>query len=278
MRRILYPILGALFALVLAGCNIIIEPVIPPNAVKVTANENPSAPVHSDTLPAGGSEVFEITIPQAVLNGYDVVYVELGPDMDIELELRSANYASVLMSSNSRDYFGRFATGLQAVSADLEAQGITSMVNCRGSCVIFEPTGSTYYARVKNDSGVAVSYDFYVFGDVLQDDTEPANGSLQSAPTFNVASTVSGAIETIGDRDLWHVSGTATVQFDAASNLLDLEATVLSSSGTAVAGPFGPGDQFEVFDNEYVRVESATDLAAASAKSVYYLSPPAAAR
>ncbi|MFO7545068.1 MAG: hypothetical protein R6W77_06195 [Trueperaceae bacterium] len=274
MRRILFPVLGALVALVLAGCTITIDPVIPPNAVKVTANENPNAPVHTDSLAAGSAEIFEITVPQTVQSGYDVVYVELGPDMDIELELRAANYASVLMSSNSRDYFGRFSTGLAAVSADLDAQGITSMVNCRGSCVIFQPTASTYYARVKNDSGVGVSYDLYVYGDDLQDDTEP-NGAVATAAPFAVASTVSGAIETIGDRDLWDVIGDATIQLDtAAGNPVDIEATVLNSAGVAIDGPYGPGAQFQVFDGEYVRVESASDFAAASAKSVYYLGAP----
>jgi hypothetical protein len=272
MRRILFPVLGALVALVLAGCTITFEPVIPPNAVKVTANENPNAPVHSDSLAAGSAEIFEITVPQSVQNGYDVVYVEL--DADIELELRAANYASVLMSSNSRDYFGRFSTGLAAVSADLDTQGIANLVNCRGSCIIFQPTASTYYARVKNDSGVGLSYDLYVYGDDLQDDTEP-NGSLASAATFDVLTTVSGAIETIGDRDLWHVDGFATVQLDTAvGNPVDIEATVLNASGVAVDGPHGPGEQFEVFDGEYVRVESASDFAAASAKSVYYLGAP----
>lgn len=272
MRRILFPVLGAVIALVLAGCTITIEPVIPPNAVKVTANENPNTPVYGDSLSAGAAEVFEITIPQAVQDGYDVVYVEL--DTDIELELRAANYASVLMSSNSSEYFGRYSTGLQALDADLDSQAITSLVNCRGSCVIFEPTSSTYYARVKNDSGAPASYELYVFGDVLQDDTEPANGSRGSAPTLVVGSNVSGAIETINDVDFWYVSGSGTIAFDAGSPALSLEAHALDSNGVVVAGPYTSGDQFEVFNGEYVRVRSVTERAAASAKSVYYLGAP----
>lgn len=269
MRRTLFPILGALVALVLAGCTITIEPIIPPNAVDVTATTDPNTPVYADTLSAGDSEVFEITIPQAVRDNYDVVYLELSEN--IELEQRSGTYV-LIASSNSADFFARYADGLQSVDAGIEEQGISTLVNCRGSCVIFEPTGGTYYARVKNDSGGSISYDLYVYGDVLQDDTED-NGSRANAAQFTVGSTVGGAIETIGDVDYWQVTGGGTVAFDA-SNQLGLEATLYDSNGTFVDGPFAPNEQFVVLDGDYIRVESTTDRAAASAKSAYYLTVP----
>jgi len=272
MRRTLFPILGALVALVLAGCTITIEPIIPPNAVDVTATTDPNTPVYADTLSAGDSEVFEITIPQAVRDNYDVVYLELSEN--IELEQRSGTYV-LIASSNSADFFARYADGLQSVDAGIEEQGIDLSVTCRGSCIIFEPTSGTYYAHVKNDSGGPIYYDLYVYGDVLQDDTEPENGARATAPTYVVGTTASGAIETLGDRDFWWVPGAGgSVAFDAPNANVALEATVLNASGTAVAGPYTSGDQFDVFPGEYIRIESANGRAGSSAKSDYYLSSP----
>src|SRR5690606_23744159 len=261
----------------LAACTR--PPPPPPPAALVVASGDPNAVVDSLSLAPGKTADYELSIPASVRAGYDVAYLELDDGgSGAVLELRSPIYWSVMASSAAPSRFNRGAmTGIpQPVPSATGAGGaadpaaVSEQTACRGPCVIFRPTTGTYYARVVNDGGSTLSYDLYLYGYDLQDDTEPQNDGRSSAPVL--AAEVAGAIELLGDNDHWLSPDGLAVTFAAVPGV-ELEAVVLSAGGSQVAGPYYPESTFSVFTGETVRVRGRGNaVAGAPAASTYFLS------
>ena len=282
MKRAITLISVAAAAIVLAACNVTVTPPGPPaNTIDVTATLNPANQLGTiNALGPGQSQVFRVAVPGSVASA-DLIYIEL--NKDIELEVLSAAYTSVLFSSNSAAMFASGRLGIQSAGAaaaaatDVESQTVTTPVTCRGSCVLVEgnSVSDPFYVRVRNDGGSATNVDLYVYGDVYGDDNEPVNDSINTAP--GLVAFDAGAIETVNDFDLWRTNFTGTVAFDTVANGIELEARLLNASGVEVptlngGGPFYDGQSFSVFDGEYIRVRAVNSgQAAASARSTYYL-------
>lgn len=274
MRRFVPLVASALVALALAACSTGgpgggQQPPDDTIDVSVTAaNNDPTQPVKSVSLGNGDEQVFAVTVSQDVA-GFGLLYVEL--DREVDLEVMTGAYGTVNYSSSSLAYFGSGSEGLgTAAAAGLGPQAVTLSVTCRGSCVILElAAGGTFYVRVTNP-GPSTNVSLYVYGDDYGDEYEPENDTLQGAPTFQFFD--SGAIETVGDVDLWLVPFTGQVAFDTVSGGPALQAHVLNPLGDVVAGPYAPGTTFEVFAGEFVRVRAADpNRAAVAGRSTYFL-------
>lgn len=275
MKRVITLLALTAAAVVLSSCNITITPPGPPaNTIDVTASVSPNTST-SVVLNPGQSQVFRVSVPAGPA-GSDLIYVEL--DRNIELEVRGSSYTSVIFSSNSAAWFSSGRLGIQSLAADaVVGQSVSTLTACRGSCVLATPAslGSTFYAAVRNDTNVTTTAKLYVYGDSYRDLTEPQNNATATAPSL--AAFDSGAIETVGDIDLWWASTTGIVRFDTAVGGPALEATLLDASGVPISsqlggGPFLNGQTFSVFAGEFIRVRaSSATRAAAAARSVYYL-------
>src|SRR5690606_21218549 len=102
------------------------------------------------------------------------------------------------------------------------------------------------------------------------DDTEPANNARATAPVL--VGTDSGAIETIGDVDMWRVSTTGRVAFDTVSGGPNLHAAILDIGGTPIPGlVYTSGANFCAYPGETIRVTASNpSQAAVSARSTYF--------
>jgi len=248
------------------------DPTRPPSYLEVTAN-NSGAAIDQRTMPAGGMVEYRLAIP-ATVRSRDVLYVEL--DADLGLELRSSSNLSSIASSSSPNGFssgGSFARA-SGTDASVGVQGISASKACVGSCVIVVPPSNSLFVRVFG-GGSTTSFALYAYGFDLMDDTEPANDSVATAPVL--VSDVSGAVETIGDADVWRMATSGTVAFDTVSGGPALQARVLDTNGVQVppnlgGGPFADGQTFSVFAGEHVLVGATDpDQAAVAARSTYYL-------
>lgn len=248
------------------------DPTRPPSYFEVSAN-NSGAPVDQRSVPAGGMVEYRVGIP-ATVRSRDVLYVEL--DSNLGLELRSSSNLSSIASSSSPDSFS--SGGSFVLQQDAPAvpgpQGISAGKSCGGSCIIVVPQANSYFVRVYGGASNA-SFSLYTYGFDLMDDTEPANDSTGTAPVL--VDDVSGAVETIGDVDLWLMAANGTVAFDTVSGGPTLQARILDSGGGQVpsnegGGPFTSGQSFGVLAGDYVRVSSAdSNQAAVAARSSYFL-------
>jgi len=252
------------------------NPTRPPNYLEVTAT-NSESPLDQRSVPAGGMIEYRLSIP-ATVRSRDVLYVEV--DAALGLELRSSSNLSTIASSSSSQSFSSGDSFLGAAgsaaggAAATGSQAIAANKDCLGPCVIVVPPSNTLFIRVYGGSS-NTNFSLYAYGSSLMDTTEPANDQTGSAPVL--VGDVSGAIETIGDVDVWRMATTGTVAFDTVSGGIAMQARVLDVNGSPVpgnqgGGPFANGQSFGVFAGEYVRV-SATDgnRAAVAAASTYFL-------
>src|SRR5690606_7082589 len=137
---------------------------------------------------------------------------------------------------------------------------------CGGSCVLIHGAASEYLVRLTND-GSPGSVTLYAFGRDFDDTTEPANDSSSTAPV--VTDDGQGAIEYVGDEDIWKVAFDGQVSFSAVDGAIALLATVHTPLGQTF-GPYSPDGEFPVFAGEYILVRAANpDAAAVSGKSKY---------
>ncbi len=244
-----------------------------PQTVSITANLNPGAPRHSASLPPGGALFLDMSVPPIVRN-MPAVYFELSADL--RLELRNAANTSVLASSSSSEFFAEGDAGLLREGAEepaVRAEGISTTVSCRGSCVIFEAGAGAYVGLIVNEGSTTVPFDVYLYGDDLVDQGENANDSIGTAPQLQ--SPDAGAIETIGDVDHFRVPSSVSVSFDPGPGIA-LQLEVVNASGVTQIGPISGGNVL-VLGGEYLRVRAQdSSMAAASARSSYYLSAGAA--
>jgi len=117
--------------------------------------------------------------------------------------------------------------------------------------------------------GSARTVRVYAFGRSFDDTTEPANDSRLTA--LSLTDDGSGAIEFVGDVDLWYVPFDGTVSFETVSGGLPMVVDVLSSSGSVLFDDLPPGG-IAVGAGEYLRVRAADPNAAAVAgRSRYFL-------
>lgn len=264
-----------LLCLVLSACRTA-PPPPPPPADIVVAGTDPAVAVASFGLVPGESKNYELRVPAGVAQASDVIYLELDPSQNGVLELRGATYWHVIASSASPD---RFVSGIlpgvpqpspgSTSAGSGDARAILENRACLGPCVIFEPTTTTYYARILNDTGSIMSADLYLYGYGLQDSFEPQNDSRSTAPVLG--SSNAGALEVIGDTDFWLAPGHVQATVTKVVGGVDTVAVVVDAGGVVVDGPYASGEPFEVFTGEYVRVRAATGTAAPPAKSTYFV-------
>ncbi len=267
---------AAAATLTLSACDITITgpPAGPPPPdVTRTAGTDPDSAAWSGTVTRGDSVIFKLDVPASVSSGYDVLYLEL--DNNLQLELRDPNTYNVVASSSGPSYFARGIAGLSTAAAgELGAQAIGLPTACRGSCIIIPaPSASTFYARVVNPTGTGLSTNLYFYGDAEQDTGEP-NDQLSDAVPFDVyaAGGDQGAIELLGDVDYYRVSQPRSVVFSTVTgNPVDLRVSVHDASGARVAGPFDQNGVFNVQAGEYLKVYSLSGRAGAPASSRYTL-------
>lgn len=237
----------------------------PPGCQQVTANTSDTTPVGSVNLSGSGQAVFVLTVPSTVRNR-DILQIEITKDAGLEV-LASAGGA-VLYSSHSRDYFAAGSLG-PFVAPSLQPSAINVSRTCGGSCVLIAGAASQYVVRVTNDGSSGV-VGLYAFGRDFDDTTEPANDFTSTAPV--IAGDGVGAIEYVGDEDVWKSAFTGEVSFTAPTATIDLLAEVYNPVGQPVAGPYSPGTEFLVYADEYVLVRAADpSQAAVAGKSRYNL-------
>lgn len=237
----------------------------PPGCQHVTANQSSSTPVGSVNLSGSGQALFVLSVPGSVQQR-DILQVEISKDTT--LEVLSSSGGSVLFTSHSRDGFVA-GSGSLRMAPVLSPSAVSVTRACGGSCVLIHGAASEYLVRVTND-GSAGSMTLYAFGRDFDDTTEPANDSSSNAPV--VTDDGQGAIEYVGDEDIWKVAFDGDVSFSAVEGGIALLATVHSSGGSQVAGPYSAGSTFPVFAGEYILVRASNpDAAAVSGKSKYFL-------
>ena len=236
-----------------------------PGCQQATANQSSSTPVGSVNLSGSAQALFVLSVPGAVRQR-DILQVEISKDATLEV-LASAG-GSVLFTSHSRDGF-LAGTGSLKMAPTLSPSAVSVTRACGGSCVLIHGAASEYLVRVTND-GSPGAVTLYAFGRDFDDTTEPANDSSLTAPV--VTEDGQGAIEYVGDEDVWKVAFDGQVSFSAVDGAIALLATVHGTGGGQVAGPYSPGVEFPVYAGEYILVRAANpDAAAVSGKSKYFL-------
>lgn len=272
-RHTLFFSLAIAAALVLSACTITVEPGPPPPRQPDdtrTARNDSANPVNTYDIAAGADILVRIDVDTSS----PVLYLELNRDIDLEVFNAFRNR---IASASSRNFFGSGTTGLTTTAA-LEPQAVTVQVPCRGSCVILDQgTSSHYFLLIRNTSGTSQSVGLFAFGDNFADGLEPANDVASTAPFLNLASGDSGALEVLGDVDYWRVTGAAaggtTMIFSVTDPIVGARLRVLNTLGDVVDEP-DPSGAFTVFTGETIEVASATNRAAASARSFYAISRP----
>ncbi|HEX7001392.1 MAG TPA: hypothetical protein VF164_06820 [Trueperaceae bacterium] len=238
----------------------------PTGCQQATANQDMNQSVGSVNLSGSGQAVFVLEVPSAVRNR-DILQIEISKDAGLEV-LASAG-GTVLYSSHSRDFFAAGSLGPFVAPSLLQPSAINVSRTCGGSCVLIEGSASEYVVRVTNDGSSGV-VSLYAFGRDFDDTTEPANDFTSTAPV--IAGDGVGAIEYVGDEDVWKSAFTGDVSFTAPTATIDLLAEVYNTVGQPVAGPYSPGTEFLVYADEYVLVRAADpSQAAVAGKSRYNL-------
>ena len=169
----------------------------------VTAGTNPDSPAVSVFMGSNATATFVVSVPSSV-RSRDVIQFEVGGSARLEV---LGSGGSVLYSSASPDVF--FAGGgALAAPSEVEPAAVAVGRVCGGPCVIDPAPASSYLVRVRNQ-GPARNVPLFAFGRDFDDTTEPANDSRLTAPSLTDDG--SGAIEFVGDVDLWYVPFDGTV-------------------------------------------------------------------
>lgn len=268
---------AALVALLLASCQIVVEPGPPwppANAIDISLDTDANAQ-QPRSLGTNQAAVYRLGNPGG---GPGVIYVELdnGPTA-VDLEVINAG-GQRLFSSSSRFRFGSGLTGLgAAATADLDAQAIVTSINCRGACVLIPASqfNTNLFAKVTNRSGSTQSVGVFYFRDDFRDTGEPDN-DFTDAP-FLDSSEDFGAIETVGDQDYFNVLEPGNVTFGYINpnpDNLPIRAEIRDATQALVA-TLQPGQSFQLVAGDRIRVVAANPaMAGVSASSGYRLSYP----
>lgn len=197
-------------------------------------------------------------------------------DGRVLLELRDPSGS--IGFSTSRE---RFASGADVLAAPGWSDAIVSPTSigvlngCLGPCVLSRYRAETLVARLTNTSGQSVTIDVYAYGGPEFDENEP-NETAASATDFPIGATggdVTGAIERIGDVDVFRLVCSASFPYDDVFVTLESSfpgALVLRRSLGSVG--VGPGGTLEAVPcGSTIRVETDDGSAGPSASSFYVL-------
>jgi hypothetical protein len=279
LRHPLRLVAASLAALLLAACQVTVQPIPfePDLAGTVSAQDttNPSPRAFNVAVQPGATLYFRVDVPTA----RDLLYGEAVGATGLRVRWLNAN-GTTLAVSESPAYFAGDVQALE-VTADasaLDPSTIAVQFNCDGPCVAIAPTASTYYLSVHNRANSPRSFDLYAYtfaANDLNDRGANSNQTASSAVTFSGPTTLSGAIELVGDRDWFAYTGNVTrvLEFSPLDLSLDLRLRFEPRAGfpdTELTGAPGdrttnlvPGDRFQVY--------SASGRAGPSGTSGYFI-------
>ena len=265
MKRLLAPLALAVVVL-LAGCDLTVRPTplpFDPPTQPRTATTDPSDPIDAGaTLAPGGTAWYAVDVTDAVADAGDLLYIEadVGADGDSgesgAVQVRVYNpEGSVRATSAGASGFGAGEEPAPLAPAALESQAIIVTRTCLDACVIVPNAEGEVIVRVRNTSSVTRVVAVYAYAFEPQDSGEDANDALETAPTLSDFDT--GAIETLGDEDIYRITNSGTLMFDSGSPLA-LRADVVFDDRVVT---LEPGDTFDVRSGDYVVVYSAGNFA-----------------
>jgi hypothetical protein len=155
-----------------------------------------------------------------------------------------------------------------ALDAPLEPQAITTNVRCDGPCVILPAAGGPALVGFVNPSGSTGAVPLIAFVDAFTDTNEPNDGVNGASPLVNEQS---GAIELVGDRDVFRVERAGRLVFSNPPNTIRLQAQVYAANGATRQRTLADGESMLVAAGQFVVVEALGETAAPSARSFYFL-------
>lgn len=224
----------------------------------------------ADTLGRSQEKVYRVRLGSTA---FDATYIYL--DADLELYVYDAE-GRLYATSDSRDFFASGNAGIASTSAaSLEPTDVAVDLACPGSCVIL-PTSfdDPLFLRVVNGGAGDASFNLWT---VLRDfeDSGEATGGPVPIPTAASGDFATGALETLGDVDVFIAQDTGVLFFDGVPDSgIVYEARITNPSNPGQAPIYlSSGDAEPILAGEEVRVYAAnvSDRAAASGFSKYFL-------
>jgi hypothetical protein len=273
--KIRFAVVTLVAALVLGACSLTVfigdtvdETV---DATVYTGSDLTAAAIaDTDTLARSQEKVYRVRLGST---GYDATYVYLDADLDLYVyDSEGRLYAS----SSSRDFFASGTAGIASTGAGaLEPADVAFDLACPGSCVIL-PTSfdDPLFLRVVNSGSGDAAFNLWT---VLRDfeDSGEASGSPVSIPTSASLEAANGALETLGDVDVFVAEDSGTLFFDAVLDSgIVYEARITDPFDLGQAPIFlrsGESSFVEFGEEVHVYAVNARDRAAASGFSKYFL-------
>lgn len=212
-------------------------------AERVVAQSNPQKPIKTgQNLGIVREHVYKVIVPAGLQR--PLLYFEVASKDSLELSLYDHRQIAIARS-NSKQRF--VEAGFSSLSLDTEA--ISSDLVCRGPCIIIRNEPGVYYLKVA--SAFIASYDLYVYGDSYQDTAEPDDAMCSSA-SLRIAAisiTVTGAIETLDDKDCIAVNGASRIRVSSlATTAIRLRLKLYDDKGFLLdTQRLGPGSDSYTF-------------------------------
>lgn len=256
----------ALVALLLGACTVSFESTPPDAEIEARTSTagslaNESARTN-ETLASGERMLIGVDVPSA---GEDGLYLYL--DRPLGLSVKNSSRATIA-SSPGPDFFasGTLVGLSDAPSADPSlAPSVVATQACPGSCVILRNSGSRQvFMEVRNDTGSTVNVGVYAVLREFDDGNERRNEPIR------FSSNEQGALETLGDTDVYEAGRDGELFFDAVDSTLDFQATVRDPGGS-FSTTLSDGESTEVFEGDRITVQATNSRAAVSSKSSYFL-------
>jgi hypothetical protein len=262
-------------ALVLGGCSFTVF-------IGDTVDETVDATVYTgadltaasiadaDTLGRSEDKIYRLRVGSSA---FDATYVYL--DQDLDLYVYDSD-GRLYASSDSQAYFAAGSAGIASTNAAaLTPADVAVQLACPGSCVIL-PTSfdDPLFLRVANGGSSAASYNLWT---VLRDfeDSGEASASPLSIPTAASGDAARGALETLGDVDVFVADDSGTLFFDGGPSSGIVYEAEITDPFDAGQPPIylrsGESSPIEIFEEVRVYAANATDRAAASGFSIYFL-------
>lgn len=229
---------------------------------RVPAGSSRGAVVAEPTLAPGQMAELEVA-PTA---GGPLLYLEVPAGGYLEATQGGGTYYASTPDRFSRGSLLDDTTG--PAGADLAPQAITTTVRCDGPCVILPAAGGAALVRFVNPSRTTQTVPLVAFMDAFSDANEPNDGFGAPTPLFDEQE---GAIELVGDRDVFRVEREGRLVFSNPPTMIRLRAQVYAADGFTRQRTLADGESMLVTAEQYVVVEALADTAAASARSLYFL-------
>lgn len=256
----------ALVALVLGACTVSFEPIPPDAEIEARTSTAGSLANESarttESLAPGDRVLIRVNVPSA---GEDGLYLYL--DRPLELTVKNGSRATIASSAGPDFFAAGTLVGLSDVpsTAPSLAPSVVASQACPGSCVILRNSGSRQvFMEVRNDSGSTVNVGVYA---VLRDFDD---GNERRSEPIRFSSNEQGALETLGDTDVYEAGRDGELFFDAVDSTLDFEATVRDPGGS-FSTTITDGESTDVFEGDRITVRATNSRAAVSSKSSYFL-------